>query len=106
MMTVSTDLGSMPAAARLLKRLRTYDEGKEVVPAVPAVAPKAHTRAHNSQVVPSGSSTVSAQPAATHVPFLFARTPGWPALYDKEGVMAEAPRRKVYDMLVAEKMLV
>ena len=39
------------------------------------------------------------------MPFLFACNPGWHAFYDQDGVMAEATRRKVYDMLVAEKML-
>ena len=37
---------------------------------------------------------------------LFARHPDWHAFYDQDGAMAEATRRKVYDMLVAEKMLV
>ena len=32
--------------------------------------------------------------------------PGWHAFYDQDPVMAEATRRKVYDMLSAEKMLV
>ena len=54
----------------------------------------------------SGSSQVFVQADVTHVPFLFARNPGWHAFYDQDPVMAEATRRKVYDMLVAEKMLV
>jgi hypothetical protein len=40
------------------------------------------------------------------VPFLFARNPGWHAFYDQDGPKAEATRRRVYDMLSAEKMLV
>jgi hypothetical protein len=40
------------------------------------------------------------------VPFLFARNPSWHVFYDQDPAMAEATRRKVYDMLVAEKMLV
>ena len=51
---------------------------------------------------------------ATHVtlpidarnPFLFARNPGWHFMLDVDPVAAEATRRKVYDMLVAERMLV
>jgi hypothetical protein len=45
------------------------------------------------------------QADVTHVPFLFVRNPGWHALFDQDGPKAEATRRKVYDMLVAEKML-
>jgi hypothetical protein len=37
--------------------------------------------------------------------FHFARNPGWHASYDQDPTMAEATRRKVYDMLVAEKMI-
>jgi glyoxylase-like metal-dependent hydrolase (beta-lactamase superfamily II) len=93
-------------AGEVMKRLRTYDEGKEVVPGITAVATHGHSMGHNSHVVASGSSQVYVQADVTHVPFLFARNPGWHAFYDQDPVMAEATRRKVYDMLVAEKMLV
>jgi len=89
-----------------MKRLRTYDEGKEVVPGITAVATPGHTVGHRSHVLASGSNQVYVQADVTHVPFLFVRNPGWHAFYDQDPVMAEATRRKVYDMLVAEKMLV
>jgi hypothetical protein len=34
------------------------------------------------------------------------RNPGWHLLFGQDPVLAEAARRKIYDMLVAEKMLV
>jgi glyoxylase-like metal-dependent hydrolase (beta-lactamase superfamily II) len=92
-------------AGEVMKRLRTYDEGKEVVSGITAVGTHGHSAGHNSHVVASGSSTVYVQADVTHVPFLFARNPGWHAFYDQDPIMAEATRRKVYDMLVAEKML-
>ena len=46
------------------------------------------------------------QSDVTNVPVLFARHPGWHAGFDQDGKMAEETRRKVYDMLAAEKMLV
>ena len=46
------------------------------------------------------------QSDVTHVPYLFVRNPGWHAFYDQDGAVAEATRRKVYDMLAAEKMMV
>src|SRR6516164_507905 len=73
-------------------------------PASPRSAPMAIPRA-TIPVVSSGSSTVYVQADVTHVPFLFARNPGWHAFYDQDPIMAEETRRKVYDMLVAEKML-
>ena len=53
-----------------------------------------------------GLGKVFVQADVTHAPYLFARNPGWHAYYDQDPVMAEATRRKVYDMLVAEKMMV
>jgi hypothetical protein len=57
-------------------------------------------------VIASGSDAVYVQSDVTHVPFLFVRHPDWHAFYDQDGGMAEATRRKVYDMLVADKMRV
>jgi glyoxylase-like metal-dependent hydrolase (beta-lactamase superfamily II) len=93
-------------SGEVMKRLRTCEEGKEVVPGITAVGTHGHSWAHNSHIVASGPSKVYVQADVTHVPFLFARNPGWHAFYDQDPAMAEATRRKVYDMLVAEKMLV
>jgi glyoxylase-like metal-dependent hydrolase (beta-lactamase superfamily II) len=90
----------------VLKRLRTYEIDKEVIPGVLAVSTPGHTPGHVSHIVSSGSAKVYIQADVTHAPFLFARHPGWHAFYDHEPVVAEQTRRKVYDMLAAEKMLV
>ena len=71
-----------------------------------AVDTAGHSPGHTSLVVQSGSSKVFVQGDVTHVPYLFARNPGWHAMYDQDPVAAEATRRKVYDMLAAEKMMV
>ena len=93
-------------SGEVLKRLRTYEWDKEVIPGVTAVGTPGHTPGHTSHVVASGSGKVYVQADVTHAPFLFARNPGWHAFYDHEPVQAEATRRKVYDMLVAERMQV
>jgi glyoxylase-like metal-dependent hydrolase (beta-lactamase superfamily II) len=93
-------------SGEVLKRLRTYEWDKDVIPGVLAVGTPGHTPGHTSHVVSSGSSKVYVQADVTHAPFLFARNPGWHAYYDQDPAMAEATRRKVYDMLSAEKMLV
>ncbi len=92
--------------AEVQKRLRTYEWDKEVIPGVLAVATPGHTPGHTSHIVTSGASTVYVQADVTHAPFLFARHPGWHAFYDHDPVVAEATRRRVYDMLAAEKTLV
>ncbi len=93
-------------SGEVLKRLRTYEWDKEVIPGVLAVGTPGHTPGHTSHVVSSGSAKVYVQADVTHAPFLFARNPGWHAFYDHEPVQAEATRRKVYDMLTAERMQV
>jgi len=93
-------------SGEVLKRLRTYEWGKEVLSGITAVGTPGHTPGHTSFVVASGSDSVYVQSDVTHVPFLFARHPDWHAFYDQDPIMAETTRRKVYDMLVADKMRV
>ena len=93
-------------AGEVTKRLRTYEHGKEVVPGVTAVGTPGHTPGHTSFVIASGNGKVFVQSDVTHVPYLFVRHPGWHAFYDQDGALAETTRRKVYDMLVADKMMV
>lgn len=44
------------------------------------------------------------QADVTNLP-LFARHPGWHLMFDQDANMAEATRRKVYDMLAADRMM-
>jgi glyoxylase-like metal-dependent hydrolase (beta-lactamase superfamily II) len=92
--------------AEVLKRVKTYEAGKEVVPGLTAVATPGHSPGHSSLVMASGNSKVYVQADVTNVPYLFARNPGWHVVFDQDPKMAEETRRKVYDMLVAEKMMV
>ena len=93
-------------SGEVMKRLRTYEEGKEVVPGITAVGTHGHSAGHNSHIVSSGAGKVYVQADVTNTPMLFARNPGWHIFFDQDPNMAEATRHKVYDMLVAEKMLV
>ena len=93
-------------AGEVLKRVRTYEPDKEIVPGITSVNTNGHSWGHNSHIIASGASKVFVQGDVTHVPWLFVRNPGWHAFYDQDGPKAEATRRRVYDMLVAEKMMV
>jgi glyoxylase-like metal-dependent hydrolase (beta-lactamase superfamily II) len=90
----------------VLKRVRTYEGGQDLVPGITAVSTFGHSAGHTSHVIASGADKVFVQGDVTHVPFLFVRNPGWHAMYDQDGGMAEQTRRRVYDMLVSEKMRV
>ena len=90
----------------VLKRLRTYEWEREIIPGVVAVGTPGHSPGHTCHIITSGASKVYVQGDLTHAPFLFVRNPGWHPYFDHDPFRAEATRRKVYDMLVAEKMLV
>lgn len=92
--------------AEVMKRVRTYEWGKDVIAGVTAQGTPGHTPGHTSYVIASGADSVYVQSDVTHVPFLFVRHPDWHAFYDQDGDMAEATRRKVYDMLVADRLRV
>ena len=92
--------------AEVMARLRTYEAESEVIPGLRAVATPGHSPGHSSHVLSSGPASVFVQADVTHAPFLFARHPGWHAFYDHDPVMAEATRRRVYDMLAADRMTV
>ena len=62
-------------------------------------------RGHMSHIVSSGNRKVYIQADVTNLP-IFVRNPGWHLMFDQDAKMAEETRRKVYDMLVAEKMMV
>ena len=88
------------------RKVTPYEPNKELVPGITAIATPGHTPGHSSHIVASGSSKVYVQADVTHVPYLFARHPDWHAFYDQDGKEAEETRRKVYDMLAAERMMV
>ena len=91
--------------AALGNKVTQYEAGKELVPGVTSMATYGHTPGHVSHIVSSGNSSVMVQADVTNVP-LFVQHPGWFIQFDMDGPVAEATRRKFYDMLVAEKMLV
>lgn len=92
--------------AGLKKKATPYEWGKEVAPGLLAVDTVGHTPGHTSYVLSSGSGKVFIQSDVTNIPYLFAANPGWHAFFDQDADMAEKSRRKVYDLLVADKLMV
>jgi glyoxylase-like metal-dependent hydrolase (beta-lactamase superfamily II) len=90
----------------LKKKATPYEWGKEVVPGLLAVDTIGHTPGHTSYILSSGSDKVFIQSDVTNHPALFVVNPGWHPFNDQDAAQAETTRRKVYDMLVAEKMRV
>ena len=89
------------------RKVTPYEMGKEVAPGILAVATPGHSAGHTSHIISSGSGKVFVQADVTNLPrlYLCAIPAGMPS-FDQDPKMAEEIRRKVYDMLAAEKMMV
>ncbi|RJF76212.1 MBL fold metallo-hydrolase [Rhodopseudomonas palustris] len=92
--------------AGLQKKVKPYEWGKDVAPGLLAVEATGHTPGHTSFVLSSGTDKVFIQSDVTNHPALFVANPGWHLMFDQDPAQAETTRRKVYDMLVADKMRV
>jgi glyoxylase-like metal-dependent hydrolase (beta-lactamase superfamily II) len=90
--------------ASLQKKVTPYEWGKEVAPGLVAVETPGHTPGHTSYVLSSGSGKVFIQSDVTNNPNPFASNPGWHGFFDQDADMAEKTRRRVYDMVAAEKL--
>jgi len=90
----------------LKKKVTPYEWGKDIAPGLLAVESVGHTPGHTSYVLSSGSDKVYIQSDVTNHPALFVSHPDWHLMFDQDPQVAEKTRRKVYDMLAAEKMRV
>ena len=90
----------------LKNKVTPYEWNKEIAPGLTSVETVGHTPGHTSYVLSSGSGKVFIQSDVTNNPHLFAANPSWHANFDQDGEMAEKTRRRIYDMVVAEKLQV
>jgi glyoxylase-like metal-dependent hydrolase (beta-lactamase superfamily II) len=88
------------------RKVTPYEWDKEIVSGLTAIPTVGHTPGHTSYVLTSGAGSIFIQSDVTNNPDLFARNPGWHGFFDQDPGMAEQTRRRVYDMIVAEKLLV
>ncbi len=68
------------------------------------MAAPGHTPGHAAFAVASGKDKLFVQSDVTNTPILFVPHPDWQVQYDMDGPKAAETRRKVYDMLAAERM--
>ena len=87
-------------------KMTKYEPGKDVAPGITSVAAHGHSPGHTAHIVSSGNSSLMIQADTTILPALFVRNPGWHVMFDMDPARAEETRRRFYDRLVADKMLV
>lgn len=88
------------------KGVRQVADGQEVMPGVRALQTPGHTPGHMSYIVSSGTKSLLVSGDITNVPAMNVAHPGWHILFDMDKPMAEASRRKTFDRVIADKMIV
>ena len=86
------------------RKVTRYGWDKEIAPGVTAVGTPGHSIGHTSFVLSSGADRVFVQCDVNNHAVVFSKNPHWGGSFDQDPVAAAATRRRVYDMLVAEKI--
>jgi glyoxylase-like metal-dependent hydrolase (beta-lactamase superfamily II) len=88
------------------KNWKLVDDGAEVASGVHLLAAPGHTPGHSAFLVTSGKDQLMVSNDTMYVPALLAPHPEWQGVYDQDGPMAVATRRKLIDRVIADKMMI
>ena len=88
----------------LKDQVESYGNDAEVAPGVRAAATHGHSIGHMSFMLSSGRRSLFLQSDVTNHPALFVTHPGWHAMFDQIPDLAEKTRRRVYDMLLTDRI--
>ncbi len=86
-------------------QLIQFEPGKEIMPGITSVAAFGHTPGHTLFRVESKGEKFAYLADLTNIPELFARNPDWAVQFDMNADAARDSRRKMFEMVVSEKML-
>jgi glyoxylase-like metal-dependent hydrolase (beta-lactamase superfamily II) len=102
--------GAFQAVRRVLgglsaDQLIQFEPGKEIMPGISSVAAFGHTPGHSLITATSKGEKFAYLADLTNIPQLFARNPDWAVQFDMNADAARETRRKMFDMVINEKML-
>jgi glyoxylase-like metal-dependent hydrolase (beta-lactamase superfamily II) len=86
-------------------QLIQFEPGKEIMPGINSVAAFGHTPGHSLFTVQSKGEKFAYLADLTNIPQLFARNPDWAVQFDMNADAARETRRKMFEMVINEKML-
>ena len=86
------------------RKVTTYAWDTEVASGVKAVGTPGHSIGHTSFMVSSGEQRVFVQQDVNNNSAVFAPHPEWQGFFDQDPPKASETRKRVYDMLAAEKI--
>ena len=102
--------GAFANAAKVFKdigsRVKPYGWDKEIAPGITSVEAVGHTPGHTAFIVASGNGKLFVQSDTTNNPALFAVNPEWQVMFDMDGTKAIETRKRIWDMLAAERLQV
>jgi glyoxylase-like metal-dependent hydrolase (beta-lactamase superfamily II) len=109
-------IGRLPEARRPLaqriqavipkwKNVLPVEGEDEVVPGIRFVAVPGHTPGHTAFHLSSGNQQLMITGDTVYLPALAGVHPHWQGVYDLDGPMAEASRRKLLDRVIADNMM-
>lgn len=87
------------------KQLVQFEPGKDIIPGISSMAAFGHTPGHTLFVAQSRGEKFAYLADLTNIPQLFARSPDWAVQFDMNADAARESRRKMFDMVVNEKMM-
>jgi glyoxylase-like metal-dependent hydrolase (beta-lactamase superfamily II) len=85
-------------------KVNRYGWDKEIVPGLTSVDASGHTPGHTAFIFASGNERLFIQSDTTNTPILFAPHPEWQVQFDMDGPKAVQTRRRIYDMVAAERL--
>jgi glyoxylase-like metal-dependent hydrolase (beta-lactamase superfamily II) len=88
----------------LERKVTVYAWDTEVAPGMKAVGTPGHSIGHTSFMVTSGDKRVFVQQDVNNNSAVFAPHPDWQGFFDQDPPKASETRKRVYDMLAAEKI--
>lgn len=87
-------------------RISQFQPGAEVIPGVTSIAAYGHTPGHTMLRVADGSEQMIFLADITNRPELMMAHPDWQIIFDFDGDMASATRRRVLDMVATDRIRV
>jgi glyoxylase-like metal-dependent hydrolase (beta-lactamase superfamily II) len=90
----------------MAKDVRRYKGEAELAPGLTAIPAAGHTPGHTAFRLSSDKDQLIVWSDTTNHPSLFVRNPGWRVVFDMDPEAAEATRRRMLDMVAADRLLV
>lgn len=88
------------------KEVSRFEQDTEIAPGITGIAAFGHTPGHTAFRIASGAEQMIVLSDTANHPALFVRHPDWHAVFDMDGDMAQATRRRMLDMAAADRTFV